>query len=130
VSIDGVGLAGRDLGAGEALGGDLDALTSGTLDALEAIDVLERDELEVVAEALARLTGGGRTVDDAVAAPSPEHVARALEAGRASLALARVVRRGARPGESAQEQRMRALVAHLLELRHEAAAGMGKEAPA
>jgi hypothetical protein len=135
VSIDGIGRAGQgvgrelgDLGGGEALADDLDALTFEALDAFDAVEseALEGGAERIGAEALARLAGAGRTVDDAVAAPAPEHVARALAAGRISEALARVVRRGARPGESAQEQRMRALVARLLELRHEAAAGMAK----
>ncbi len=106
---------------GEAFGPELDALAFEALDALD-----ESDGARAHSEALARLAGTTRTVDDAVAAPAPEHVARALAAGRAGEALARVARRGARPGESAEEQRMRALVARLLDLRHEAAAGMGK----
>jgi hypothetical protein len=129
MSVGGLGRVGGrpgELGTTEVVdGGELDALAFETLEALDH-DRLEGDGTRIGADALARLQGVTRTVDDAVAAPSPEHVARALSAERAAAAFARVVRRGTRPGESREEQRMRALVARLLDLRHEAAAGMGK----
>ena len=81
---------------------------------------------QVGAAALARVGDLPRTVDDAVAAPAREHLARPLDPGGAIAALARVVARGTRPGESAPEQRMRALVARMLELRHQLAAGIGR----
>jgi hypothetical protein len=84
----------------------------------EALDELEAADTSAVVSV--------RTIEDALAAPSSEHLGHTLDPARLSEALTRVVRRGGRPGESVQEQRMRALVARLLDLRHEVASGMGK----
>jgi len=108
-----------------ALPSGLDPSSLWGLDAADEAEGLA-ESASATAEVLAHLEGRPRTVDEALAAPSPEHVARALDPGRVSEALARVVRRGARPGESVQEARLRALVGRLLELRHEASAGIGK----
>jgi hypothetical protein len=68
----------------------------------------------------------GRPLDSLLAALPGEAASRALAFGQAAAALARVVQRGGRPGESAREKRMRELAARTLELMHEAAAGMAR----
>ena len=127
MSIGGVrgGLA-RDLsaalGGAERGGGELDDL--GGLDALGPAVLDELDALD--APAAAGQVALPRSLDAALAAPSPELAARALDLGRMTAALAAVVRRGARPGESEKEKRMRELCARYLDLLQEAAAAMAR----
>jgi hypothetical protein len=65
-------------------------------------------------------------LEQALAAPSGHLFAAALDLGRAASALAAIVRRGPRPGETTAEKRLRELAARYLDLMQEAAAGMGR----
>ena len=114
----GVALGGVPAGASDDLGG-LDALGPAVLDEPDALDAFDT-------AAPAGQVNLPRSLDAVLAAPSADVAARALDLGGMTAALAAVVRRGARPGESEREKRMRELCARYLDLLQEAAAAMAR----
>jgi hypothetical protein len=111
VAPAGGGAVAEDAGALEALGPALGELAD--LDGVDARAPLGGVELP-------------RPLEAALAAPSAGALAGQLELGRAAAALARVVRRGARPDETPREKRLRELCARYLDLMQEAASGLGR----
>jgi hypothetical protein len=128
-----IGGVGRGRGPGEPIGGaeaaraggtaELDEVQEGGLEHVVPALLEELDALDPGAVATLELP---RPLEAALAAPSAGVLAGALDLGRSAAALARIVRRGARPDETLRERKLRELVARYLDLTQEAAAGMGR----
>lgn len=83
------------------------------------------DEVEAAGGA-GEAGGAGRSLEDELLAPSPEHAARPVDLGAVTEALRRVVAREPSLDEPAAEARMRKVAARYLELRLSVAAGVAR----
>ena len=73
-----------------------------------------------------RALGDVPTLHEALLRPAPEHLARPVELGAVTSALAEAVHKPGAPGEAPAETRMRQIASTYLELRLEVAAGLAR----